>query len=68
MTNNIQTKHPTIVIIRDSIYYLIDPTFNEIKTIVATIILAKITPEDISQNNLLNFNGSFNDFIKLYSL
>lgn len=68
MTNNIHTKHPIIVIIKDSIYYLIDSTFNEIKTIVATIILAKITPEDINQNSLLNFSGSFKDFIKLYSL
>lgn len=68
ITNNMHTKHPIIVMIRDSIYYLIDPIFNEIKIIVAIIILAKMTPEDISQNNLLNFSGSFKDFIILYSL
>lgn len=68
MTNIIQTKHPIIVIIKDSIYDLIDSIFNEIRIIVATIILANITPEDINQNNLLNFKGSFKDFIKLYSL
>lgn len=67
-TNIKHIKHPKTVEIRTSKFYYKFSLLINIKVKVAAIIVKSIIPNDNNQNNLLNFKGSFNDFIKLYYL
>lgn len=67
-TKDKHTKQPTIVKIRRSSFCFITSPFNDTNIIVAKITPNNIIQNDKSQNNLLNFKGSLNDLDKLYSL